>query len=255
MKVFTVSDLHVEYEENYKWILDLSKSDFREDSLIVAGDISENTDLLKGVFEALKNRFQDVFFVPGNHDLWVRNNGYSSSIEKYWNIKDIADEFQVHTEPVSFSDLVIVPLLGWYDYSFGQPSDNLKNIWVDYSACKWENGQNEHNITDFFVDQNNTHIENNFNKTVISFSHFLPRIDLMPSFIPEKMRALYPVLGSSKIEQQVRKLNSRIHIYGHSHVNRQVTLNDILYINNAFGYPSETMITRKELVCVFESEE
>jgi hypothetical protein len=35
------------------------------------------------------------------------------------------------------------------------------------------------------------------NDTDISFSHFLPRIDLMPDSIPPKFRLLSPVLGTT----------------------------------------------------------
>jgi predicted phosphodiesterase len=54
------------------------------------------------------------------------------------------------------------------------------------------------------------------------------------------------------IEEQIRRVGSNIHIYGHSHVNCHVTIDGTLYINNAFGYPYETRITAKMLECVFE---
>ena len=252
MRIFAVSDIHVDYDENREWVFNLSQQDYKDDGLILAGDLTDNLDLLKKTFDVLKNRFKEIFFVPGNHDLWVRHTNIPCSIEKFRLIKKIADDFHVHMKPVNFSDLVVVPLLGWYDYSFGKPKDNLKNIWADYSACKWEKDLDDRAITDYFVEKNNEFLKIK-NKNVVSFSHFLPRIDLMPSFIPPDKRILYPVLGSSKLEEQIKKLNSDIHIYGHSHVNRRVTLDSTLYINNAFGYPYETMITRKELVCVFES--
>ena len=87
---------------------------------------------------------------------------------------------------------------------------------------------------------------------VITYSHFLPRIDLMPEFIPSSQRILYPVLGSVQLERQLRKLNPEIHVYGHTHVNRQVKIDGVLYINNAFGYPNETRITSKQLICIHE---
>ena len=80
----------------------------------------------------------------------------------------------------------------------------------------------------------------------------MPRIDIMPSVIPPKRRILYPVLGSSLIDEQIRVIGSQIHLYGHSHVNLDITKDNTRYINNAFGYPSETRITAKKLVCLFE---
>lgn len=91
-------------------------------------------------------------------------------------------------------------------------------------------------------------------KTVISFSHFLPSIDLMPPSIPLHHRYLYPVLGSYALERQLRRLGATLHVYGHSHVNRRVTLDGVGYINNAFGYPSETKIAAKRLVCIYDED-
>ena len=88
---------------------------------------------------------------------------------------------------------------------------------------------------------------------VITFSHFLPRIDVMPNAIPLRHRYLYPVLGTTRLEERLRKLNSTTHVYGYSHVNRRVTIDGVTYINHAFGYPQETWIASKGLLCVYES--
>jgi Icc-related predicted phosphoesterase len=77
-------------------------------------------------------------------------------------------------------------------------------------------------------------------------------VDLMPHFIPPQRRMLYPVLGSTGLEVQIRRLRPAIHVYGHTHVNRNLALDGVLYVNNAFGYPHETAITAKELKCIYE---
>ncbi len=40
--------------------------------LVLAGDISDDQSVLRGTFEIVVQKFNHVFFVPGNHDLWVR---------------------------------------------------------------------------------------------------------------------------------------------------------------------------------------
>src|SRR5690606_41899343 len=88
------------------------------------------------------------------------------------------------------------------------------------------------------------------NGTVISFSHFMPRLDLLPLGARTRKRFLHPVLGTVRLERQIRRLRPNIHVYGHSHVNRRVHLDGVLYVNNALGYPHETHIAARELVCV-----
>jgi Icc-related predicted phosphoesterase len=145
----------------------------------------------------------------------------------------------------------IIPLLAWYDYSFGEPSEALKSAWMDYRACRWPLGFAEKDIAVYFAAFNNQQASQASGK-IITFSHFLPRIDLMPGFIPNVKKVLYPILGSAQLECQLRKLNPDIHVYGHSHVNRHVKIDGVSYINNAFGYPSETLITSKCLMCIHE---
>ena len=75
----------------------------------------------------------------------------------------------------------------------------------------------------------------------------------MPSYIPFAKMVLYPVLGTTLLEKQIRRLGSNIHIYGHTHVNANVVKDNIRYINNAFGYPYEHHIAAKEMLCVWEN--
>ena len=50
----------------------LSDSAYKDDVLILAGDISDDQAVLRSTFQLMVRKFKHVFFVPGNHDLWVR---------------------------------------------------------------------------------------------------------------------------------------------------------------------------------------
>ena len=249
MRIFTISDLHVDYKENLNWVNGISDFDFKNDALIVAGDISDKITIVASIFKKLKNSFKYVFFVPGNHDLWVRDDCADNSVEKFQILIKLAEEFGVHTEEVSFNKIRIVPLFGWYDYSFGLPSEKLHSIWNDYAYCVWPDDFDYFHITEMFTNLNKVRQKND-GEHLISFSHFLPSIDVMPSFIPDSRKFIYPVLGSELIGEQVLDMRSDIHIYGHSHVNNRIKIGETLYINNAYGYPSEKNICSKKLVQV-----
>lgn len=252
MRVFAISDIHIDFPENNRWFHSLSKTDYKEDILILAGDITNKTSSFIRAFVAIKKRFKEVFFIPGNHDLWInRKNNNRNSLENFMLIKTIADNCGVKMEPGYFSSLSIVPLFGWYDYSFGKPGKELQDIWMDYAACKWPEGYDEAGITHYFLSMNEPFLSIK-NDHIVSFSHFLPRIDLMPAYIPKKKKILFPVLGTKLLDKQIRKLKPDIHVYGHSHVNVRAERYGIVYINNAYGYPSEKMICAKKLLKVFE---
>ncbi len=253
MRLFALSDIHVDYPDNMAWLLALSDSDYQEDLLLLAGDVSDLPDHLVTAFDRLRRKFREVFFVPGNHELWVHRCGTGDSMVKFDRVMKLAREHGIQTDPWQDEAISIVPMLGWYDYSFGLPGDQLKESWFDFYACRWPRGWDLSAITDHFLRQNAQVLEAR-DKPVVSFSHFLPRIDVMPEAIPASYRYLYPVLGSNALGEQVRRLRPDLHVYGHSHVNRRVAIDGIEYLNNAFGYPSESGMTRRRLVCVYDDQ-
>ena len=252
MRIFALSDIHVDYDVNAKWISNLSAADYQNDVLILAGDVTDVRRLLGWCLTTLAGRFKQVLFVPGNHDLWVfREEREMNSLQKFEEVCAVVESSGASMQPFRAPGLSILPLLAWYDYSFGQPSEELRSVWMDYRACRWPEGYTDQDVTAHFTSFNDRQAALPGDK-VITYSHFLPRIDLMPGFIPTESRLLYPILGSTLLERQLRELDSTIHVYGHSHVNRRVTVDGVAYINNAFGYPSESWMTSKELVCIHE---
>ena len=251
MRIFAVSDIHVDYPVNLKWVGNLSAFDYQEDTLILAGDVSDLVIPFTTALETLKKKFKHLMFVPGNHDLWVLRNDSTDSIQQFERVMHMATQCGASIEPLHQGSVSIIPLLGWYDYSFGKPTSDLMNIWNDFHSCRWPDHMDERAITDFFISKNNPRLEIH-NKIIISFSHFLPRIDILPSFIPPERRILYPVFGTLLLDEQIKTLQSDIHIYGHHHLNLRKKIGNTLYINNAYGYPHEGMIAAKELLCIHE---
>jgi predicted phosphodiesterase len=251
MRVFALSDIHVDYDVNASWIANLSVAEYQDDVLILAGDVTSERRLFDWSLSTLAKRFRKVLFVPGNHDLWVvREDSGKHSLQKFDDVCAVVESSGASMQVFRERSLSIIPLLAWYDYSFGEPSEELKSIWMDYYACRWPVGFSEREITTHFAAFNNKQTSLMSDEVIITYSHFLPRIDLMPDFIPSGKKLLYPVLGSTLLERQLRKLHPDIHVYGHTHVNRSVEMDGVLYINNAYGYPSESWITAKRLVCI-----
>jgi predicted phosphodiesterase len=239
MRLFTVSDLHVDYDANARWMYSLSSIEYRHDVLIVCGDISHSIRLVERALKVLCARFKQVLYVPGNHELWISHKAdIRTSFEKFGEIAAVAANCGVSMEPYHHGQCSIVPLFAWYDYSFGSPSEKLLSTWRDFHACVWPPGLTTEDVTYRFMELNQAGLRVT-NDKIISFSHFVPRIDVMPAFIPNNVRYLYPILGTRMLEAQIRRLGATIHVYGHSHVNRCVTIDGTTYINNAFGYPAE----------------
>jgi predicted phosphodiesterase len=252
MRVFALSDIHVDYTENMQWLLRLEKFDYQDDILILAGDVTDKLELLQEVFDSLCAKFKEVLFVPGNHELWVLDDDeVNCSVEKFHAVTRLCENQGVRTGLFQAEGVSFVPLLSWYDFSFGEPDRHLRRAWRDFRACQWPSHlEDSAAVCNFFLEKN-LPLLNTRDETVISYSHFLPRIDVMPSRIPQERRLVYPVLGSALLGEQLLQLKPDIHVYGHSHVNQSVELDNIRFVNNAFAYPSEERISRKRLHCVF----
>jgi len=252
MRVFALSDIHIDYDANARWVGNLSTAEYQSDVLILAGDVTDTGSLLEWCLNTLARRFKQVLFVPGNHDLWViRDGGEKDSLQKFGEVCAAVASSGASMQAFRGPGVSIIPLLGWYDYSFGEPGKELRSMWMDYRACRWPGGFTEQDITAHFAAFNDKQV-GFAGDTVITYSHFLPRIDVMPASMSSAGRLLYPILGSTQLEGQLRRLQADIHVYGHSHVNRHVKIDGVSYINNAFGYPSETWITSKDLKCIHE---
>jgi predicted phosphodiesterase len=265
MRVFALSDLHVDYEPNLRWVEALSATDHRDDLLILAGDLTDRLPLLAYCLQTLVRRFRNVIFVPGNHELWVSRDAVPmDSLRKFEVVMALAVQCGASVSAHREAGLSILPLLGWYDDSFGVPDKDLRLAWMDYRACRWPHGYdaariaahfdalNEAQETTVLGTQSDPRASPGPAEWIITCSHFLPRIDVMPEYISDEGRMLYPVLGSRRIEARLRRLGARIHVYGHSHVNRDVEIDGVRYVNNAFGYPRETRIAARRLLCIHE---
>ena len=222
MRVFATSDLHTDYKENFNWLAQLSDTAYRDDALIVAGDISDRLEIIRETF---------LLFTPGNHELWVRNTDLNS-INKLDQILQLCDDLRVFTKPVHLDDLWIVPLFSWYDGVY----DAEMKAWADFHLCKWPDDVQP--LSDYFLRLNEPHLKS-YDGPVITFSHFIPRADLFPP--PEYMRISWlPVVSLCKaLDAQIRRVESRVHVCGHTHTTFDRVIDNIRYIQNAVRYPKE----------------
>jgi hypothetical protein len=152
----------------------------------------------------------------------------------------------VQIQPWHNEQVYILPLFAWYDYTFGSPSTTIQRAWMDFKHCQWP--MDLPALTVYFLERNTLPTTD---LPIISFSHFMPRSDLLPPGGSKIVQTLLPVFGSERLGEQVAQVGSRLHIYGHHHLNRSVQLDGTWFLNNAFGYPHETQICRRELLPVF----
>lgn len=239
MRIFATSDLHTDFRENWLWLKQLSNVAYQEDALVVAGDIADRIEIIRDTLSLLLSRFRHVFFVPGNHELWVRFEEFDS-VEKLKKVLDLCDSLGVRTVPMKLEQLWVVPLFSWYDPAFdAEESDEEEESlegWADFYFCRWPDGVNP--LHDFFLGMN-TSRPTAYGAPVISFSHFLPRRDLLPPKERLRFKGLPKVAGCQALDLQIRAIPSTAHVCGHSHINFDRVIDGVRYIQNAVRSPNE----------------
>jgi predicted phosphodiesterase len=238
MRIFAVSDLHTDFAENRRRLQELSPMRHPQDVVVVAGDIADDLKIIAWTLRALRSRFGKVFYVPGNHELWVRDAS-RNSLEKFHQILSLCDEMGIYTRPARAGEAWIVPLFSWYDAGFDD--DNTADVatlegWADFYFCKWP--EEIKSVSEYFLKMNEPNLKA-YNGPVITLSHFLPRRELLPHVSKLNFKGLPLVAGDSTLDRQIRALNAVTHVFGHSHINYDQVIDGVRYVHNAFGYPRE----------------
>jgi 3',5'-cyclic AMP phosphodiesterase CpdA len=141
MKLYAISDLHLNYEVNRQALEALPAHP--EDWLILGGDLGETEDHLEFAFYTLAPRFRQLLWVPGNHELWTLPkdpSGLRGEV-KYQHLVSLCRAYNVLTPEDPYTlwtgegpTCVLAPLFLLYDYSFRPdhiPMDQALNWAVD----------------------------------------------------------------------------------------------------------------------------
>lgn len=246
MRVFAVSDIHTDFKGNMIWLRELvewSGDQFKLDAVIVAGDISHDLGIIETTLSLFKSAFGYVFHVCGNHELWVapKTETVKHAYHKLLEIQEICEKIGVYCHPVVFkgenaSPLVVCPLLSWYEPQFAGQTKRYAMEGFDM-ACRWP--EDDAGVTSELLSFNDPVVSNlckNYSLekcTVITFTHFIPRSELFFGW-----PALREVMGSLRIDDQLRRLRSKLHVFGHSHMNVDRVFDGVRYVQHALGSES-----------------
>lgn len=231
MRIYAVSDLHADFRENRRLLERIPAREHRGDALLVAGDVADSLAILRDVLSLLRERFAQLFFVPGNHELWVRGDP-RDSLEKFQAVLDVCRAADVRTAPARAGGAWVVPLFSWYHDSFdvrGEGDESTLEAWADRYFCRWPAGMER--VDRHFLALNEPHLRRH-DAPVVSFSHFVPRTELVPPVWSLRFKGLPLVAGSVELDAQVRRLGAAVHVYGHTHIPGDRVLDGVRYVQN-----------------------
>jgi len=247
MKIQIISDLHVDFSQNYQWVLNNLKS--CADVLVIAGDICPDgyvstRNTYRKLIRHLSSLWSNIIIVPGNHDFW----GYDSDNKNFTHCHDIISEYSGTVHYVN-NDFVTI----------GEITFLCSTLWsliIDNAIGV------RHGMNDYYEIKNHTILKNNdyhlqsklwleetivdFNKVVI-VTHHLPSYSLIDSkFYGDPLSEAFVVNMNDFIDKWTEKIPYWIH--GHSHSLLQRTLGETCFIRNPLGYYFEELKCDPSLV-------
>lgn len=261
MKLYAISDLHLGHEVNRQALEALPF--YRDDWLIVAGDLGETINHHRYGLAQLTRRFAQVIWVPGNHDLWTIPGKSGEQVErgeaKYQRLVAICREYGVLTPedpyvlwPGEGTQATLVPLFLLYDYSFRPDDIPLERAlaWAEetdvmcvdeailfpdpYSSrAAWCHAR---------CDVTEQRLQALTGKSLIFINHFplhhfpLARLKRIPRF------SLW--CGTRRTEDWHTRYSVAAVVYGHLHIRATDYLDGVRFEEVSLGYPQQWQQTR-----------
>ena len=282
MRLIATADLHYNHPRSRALAEDIiaQMNQAGGDALLVVGDTAAaDGDALERCLSLFRFAGPKLF-VAGNHELWTSgDDSYALHAEQLPRRVRALGWQWLETEPFVAGDVAIVGSVGWYDYSFAQPSLGIPRRFYErkispgaaerYSefaslfenatdlspasreiVARWNDGRNVklHRSDEAFLSEILARLKAQLDAQqaahVIAAIHHLPFRELLPPPHNAQWDFAKAYLGSEKIgELLLRYSNVQYVLCGHSHLALEAKVGPIHAINIGSGYRWKTFRT------------
>lgn len=254
MKLWAISDLHVGYEDNRRAVQALPAHE--EDWLIVAGDTGETPAHLEFVMRALRPRFAQLIWTPGNHDLWTPRTWPADrrGVGHYERLVALCREYGVLTPedpyarwPGDGPPRAIVPVFTLFDYSF-RPASVARDRAVAWAAESGVRSADEDLLGPEPFANCDEWCAARVEATEARLSALPPDIKLIAAthFPMRRDLAVLPRIprfsiwcGTTRTEDWHRRFNLETVVYGHLHMRSSKQIDGVRFDEVSLGYPRQ----------------
>jgi len=246
-RLLAISDLHVDHPGNLDALRALP--DHPGDWLIVAGDVADRPEPMAVGLAILRERFERVFWVPGNHELWVRDDGPRGE-DRYDLLITLCQRLGVLTPEDPWvrwtgpgGPAVVAPLFGLYDYSF-RPDDVARG-----DVVRWAGEHGIRSTDDFWLktdpwpDIDAWCAERvavsearlaTAREPIVLINHYPLRRDLVRLY---RIPRFSPWCGTRATEDWHRRFPVSVVVSGHLHMRATDWRDGVRFEEVALGYP------------------
>ncbi|MFK4068348.1 metallophosphoesterase family protein [Streptomyces sp. NPDC029674] len=255
-KLLAISDLHVAYDENRKYV-ETIRPDTDDDWLIVAGDVAERMADIEWALRTLAGRFAKVVWSPGNHELWTPKDDpvQLRGEERYQHLVALCRESGIVTPEDPYpvwrgagGPVVVAPLFLLYDYTFRPEGTHTKEQALEVAheagvVCTDE----------YFLHPDPYATRDDWSRARVK--HTEERLAERPAGMPTVLINHWPLLreplrilrypefalwcGTERTADWHVKYEAAAVVYGHLHIPRTTVHDGVPHIEVSVGYPRE----------------
>lgn len=254
MRLWAIADLHVGYAQNRAALERLGT--YPDDWLIVAGDAGDTPAQLDFVLRTLTPRFEQLVWVPGNHELWTPRGLAAGDRGQahYERLVALCRRHGVLTPEDPFPQWpgagprrAIVPLFLLYDYSF-VPDEIGPDRAVAWAAEGGLRSADEDLLAPDPFDSRAAWCHARVAEAearlaalpsdvrLVLVNHFPLRRDL--AVLPRIPR-FAPWCGTRRTEDWHQRFNVEAVVYGHLHLRASRELDGVRFDEVSLGYPDQ----------------
>ena len=139
----------------------------------------------------------------------------------------------------------------------------MESAWTDNRLYKAKLPPGVTTSAQYFADRNSKAVSTCYDAPVITFSHFLPNVDVLLAtdederHVREERRLngvtapLPPLQGSSarinftryagskRLQRQIEQVHAQVHVFGHQHRNRDRKVGGVRFVSHCLGNPRD----------------
>jgi Icc-related predicted phosphoesterase len=225
MKVQVASDLHLERSTNFQCMLN-NPIEPVGDVLVLAGDICNmgNQDLVSHFFDTVKEQFQKVIYIPGNHEYY----GINMTEDNISFVEEDGSMVRLNNVVYAMGDVRFICTTLWSGVS-QQTTHAINDYYVIKGFDKTMENIVHQRCKDFLIGE----LERPFEGKTVVVSHHLPLLDC----IDEQYKGdSYNDAFASDQSRIIKNHDIDLWVHGHSHGPCDMEYEGTRIIRNPLGY-------------------
>ncbi len=236
MKIQYMSDLHLEFKENSKF-LKHNYFPVTGDILVLAGDIFYLNDKIApscNFWKWTSENYRQVLIVPGNHEYYNYGDVMERGLQWKWMFKGNVGFYQNQVVRIDDTDFILSTLWSKIDpkneYFVWKGMNDFRQIKYEGKLLQPEDYNRLHTFCLDFIQKS---VAESKAKNIVVVTHHLPTRKAVAA---EHLNSVINSAFATELDSFISESRINYWIYGHSHTNIDTVVGSTQIVCNQLGY-------------------